>query len=170
MDYDISIIRPQVKHDDVKLRGKGFSPQRLKAIKNALLNLHTLELTATNIYRFQITKEDNEHNRELIAAMLNEMVHYQDFQVKIYEFGWKPKSITRWAYGIVGMVLGRWSRIRGKKAILNTGIWVETRAVKEYGLLLKDVDWDDETRKVVEKNQADEGGHIQRWRSLVASV
>lgn len=70
------------------------------------------------------------------------------------------------AYGMVGVVLGIFSRIRGRKAVLGAGVWVETRAVNHCGQLLKDVDWDDETRRVVEKNQADEGGHIGRWRKM----
>ena len=45
---------------------------------------------ASTIYRFQITREDSELNRQLVAAMCNEMTHYQDFQVKLYEFGLRP--------------------------------------------------------------------------------
>lgn len=33
-------------------------------------------------------------------------------------------------------------------------------------LLLETVGWDDEIRKVIERNQADGDGHISRWRSL----
>lgn len=168
MDYDISVIRPEVRIDDLKLRGRGMSAASLKGIKKALLTLHCLEMTATNIYRYQITAERSELNRDLIAAMCNEMTHYQDFQVKLLEYGWRPSKLV-WAYGIAGAVLGIWSRLRGRKAILKTGIWVETRAVREYGQLLKEVDWDEETRKVVEKNQADEDGHIQRWQKLLQS-
>ena len=101
--YDISIIRPQVSGTDVKQRGEDFSEERLKAIKKGLLTLHTLELMAQTIYKFQITKEPNQLNRRLIAAMCNEMTHYQDFQVKLYEYGFRP-SIFRPAYWFVGFV------------------------------------------------------------------
>ena len=168
MAYDISVIRPEVINDDLKLRGRGMSTTSLKGIKKALSTLHCLEMTATNIYRYHITAERSELNRDLIAAMCNEMTHYQDFQVKLFEYGWRPSKLV-WAYGIAGAVLGFWSRLRGRKAILKTGIWVETRAVREYGKLLREVDWDEETRKVVEKNQADEDGHIQRWQKLLQS-
>jgi len=168
MAYDISVIRPEIRTDDLKMRGQNMSASRLKGIKKGLLALHCLEMTATNIYRYQITKEQSEHNRELIAAMCNEMTHFQDFQVKLFEYGWRP-SILVWGYWIVGAVLGIWSRLRGRKAILRTGIWVETRAVKHYGELLKEVDWDENTREVIEKNQADEAGHIKRWKNLLES-
>jgi ubiquinone biosynthesis monooxygenase Coq7 len=55
----------------------------------------------------------------------------------------------------------------GRKAVLKTGIWVETKAVHHYDELLKDIEWDDETRKIVEKDQADEFGHIKRWESFL---
>lgn len=167
--YDISIVRPQLKHDDFKMRGRDIEPARLKAIKKGLLTLHTLELMATTIYRFQITSEKNELNQQLIAAMCNEMTHYQDFQVKLYEFGFKPNPL-RWAFWIVGFTFGFGSRLLGRKALLKTGIWVESKAVQHYAELLETIDWDEDTRKVIEKDQADEDGHINRWRTLLGQT
>jgi demethoxyubiquinone hydroxylase (CLK1/Coq7/Cat5 family) len=164
--YDISVIRPELRAGDFKLRGEGYPPERLAAIKKALRTLHTLELMAQTIYKFQLTKQRSEINRQLVAAMCNEMGHYQDFQVKLYEHGFTP-SILRPAYWMVGFVFGFGSRILGKKAMLKTGIWVESKAVHHYAQLLEGVDWDDETRKVIEKDQADEDGHISRWKALL---
>jgi ubiquinone biosynthesis monooxygenase Coq7 len=152
--------------EDFKMRGEGMSPSRLKSIEKGLQTLHTLELMASNIYKFQITKEPGELNRELIAAMCNEMCHYQDFQVKLYEYGFKPRK-TKWAFWIVGFVFGFGSRLLGKKAMFKTGVWVESKAVEHYAELLETIDWDDDTRKVIEKDQADEDGHISRWSKLL---
>jgi len=167
-DYDISIIRPQVQNEDIQLRAQGLPAPRLKTIKKGLRTLHTLELMAINIYKFQITKKPSNLNRQLIAAMCNEMTHYQDFQVKLYEYGFKP-GIFRWSYWIVGFILGFCSQLMGGRAILKVGIWVETKAVRHYGELLRTVNWDDDTRKIVEKNEADEDGHISRWKRLLES-
>ena len=167
-DYDISIIRPQLTSNDFKLRAKGLSPERLKAIKKGLITLHTLELMATTIYRFQLTKADTELNRQLIAAMCNEMTHFQDFQVKLYEYNFRP-SLLRWAYWIVGFVFGFGSRILGTKMMLKTGIWVENKAVHHYTELLETIEWDDDTRKIIEKNQADEKGHVHNWQDFLVS-
>ena len=164
--YDISIIRPQVRNEDIRLRGRGMSPDRLRKLKKGLRTLSTLELMASTIYRFQITTEESDLNRHLIAAMFNEMTHYQDFQAKLYEFGSKP-SILGWAYWIVGFKIGFFSRLLGKKTILKTGIWVETKAVRHYAELLRSIEWDEETRRIVEKNQADEKGHIRQWKSFL---
>ena len=166
--YDVSIIRPQIRSEDFKMRGKGIEPARLEAIKKGLLTLHTLELMAMTIYKFQITRENGDFNRQLIAAMCNEMTHYQDFQVKLYEHCFKP-GILRWVYWLVGFAFGFGSRLLGRKAILKTGIWVETKAVHHYAELLDTIDWDEDTRKVIEKDQADEDGHINRWKQLLES-
>ena len=165
-EYDISIIRPQMRSEDFQLRGEGFTPERLAAIKKGLRTLHTLELMAQTIYKFQITKERSEVNRQLIAAMCNEMGHYQDFQVKLYEYGFRP-GILRAAFWMVGFAFGFGSRLLGPKAMFKTGIWVESKAVHHYAELLETIDWDDETRKVIEKDQADEDGHVNRWKALL---
>lgn len=166
--YDVSIVRPQMRNEDFKIRGRRMEPVRLTAIKQGLLTLHTLELMAMTIYKFQLTREDCELNRQLIAAMCNEMTHYQDFQVKLYEFGLRPR-LTRWAFWMVGFAFGFGSRLLGKRVLLKTGVWVETKAVHHYAKLLETIDWDEETRKVIEKGQADEDGHINRWKKLLES-
>ena len=138
--YDISIIRPAMCDEDFKLRGEGMAADRLKAIKKGLLTLHTLELMASTVYKFQITAERSEMNRQLIAAMCNEMGHYQDFQIKLYEYGFKPSKI-RWAYWIVGFMFGFGSRLLGKRAMLKVGVFVESKAVDHYAHLLAEIDW-----------------------------
>ncbi len=165
-DYDIAIIRPEIRDGNIQIRKQGLSSSKLKKIKKGLRTLHTMELMAITIYRFQITSEACEHNRQLIAAMCNEMTHYQDFQVKLYEYGFKP-SIIRWTYWCVGFTFGFLSRLFGEKATLKTGIWVETKAVHHYSELLKTIDWDENTRKIIEKDQADEDGHINKWKKLL---
>jgi len=157
-----------MRSEDFTLRGRDMPAARLKTIKNGLLALHTLELMATTIYRFQITRENCDLNRQLIAAMCNEMTHHQDFQVKLYEYGFRP-SLFRWAYWLVGFSFGFVSRLMGRTAILKTGVWVETKAVHHYAQLLDTIDWDQDTRKVIEKNQADEHGHIANWKKLLQS-
>jgi demethoxyubiquinone hydroxylase (CLK1/Coq7/Cat5 family) len=163
---DVGIIRPQLRAEDFRMRGEGIPRARLKKMKKALRTLHTLETMAQSIYRFQLGRKATEHKRQLVAAMCNEMTHLQDFQVKLYEYGWVP-SKWRWMYWIVGGLFGVLSRIRGWKAVLRTGIWVESKAVEHYAELLETIEWDDETRRVVEKDQADEQGHINRWRALL---
>jgi demethoxyubiquinone hydroxylase (CLK1/Coq7/Cat5 family) len=164
--FDISIIRPEMRAEHCKLRGQGYPAPRLRAIRKGLRTLHTLELMAQTIYKFQITRERSDLNCQLLTAMCNEMGHYQDDQVKLYEYGFRP-SILRPAYWLVGALVGFGSRILGTKAILRTGIWVESKAVHHYAELLETIEWDDQTRRMIEKDQADEDGHIARWTRLL---
>jgi demethoxyubiquinone hydroxylase (CLK1/Coq7/Cat5 family) len=165
-DFDISIIRPEMRQGDFKLRGQGMPSDRLKRIKEGLQTLHTLETMAVNIYKFQITKRESDLNLQLISAMGNEVTHLQDFQIKLFEYGFKPSKL-RWLYWIVGFKFGFFSRLLGKKVILRTGIWVEKKAIRHYDVLLREIDWDEETRKIIEKDQADEYGHIKRWKAFL---
>lgn len=162
MDHDISIVRPEIRSEQIKHRGQGFSLKRLSDIKKGLITLHTLETMAANIYKFQITSQKNKLNRDLMAAMVNEMTHMQDFQTKLYEYGFRPSKF-RWAFWIVGFIIGYGSRMLGKKAVLKAGIWVETKAVEHYGELIKNIEWDEDTKKVLEKDLQDEQGHIDKW-------
>ena len=161
--WDMSIIRPEMRFEDVMQRGVEFSASRLRKIGAALRKLHTVELMATTIYRYQITKADSQLNTYLIAAMCNEMTHLQDFQVKVYEYRRRPR-LTRLAHWFVGFFIGRGSRMLGVGVMLRCNIWLEAKAVSAYQELLEKVDWDDETRVILEKNQADEVGHIARWQ------
>ncbi len=165
-DFDISIIRPEMRLSDFKLRGTEMRSERLKKIRKGLRTLHTLETMAANIYKFQITRRRDDLDLQIIAAMSNEMTHLQDFQSKLFEYGSKPSKF-RFTFWSVGLIFGLFSRWLGRKATLRTGIWVETKAVRHYDELLRDIEWDDETRTVIQKNQADEFGHIERWQSLL---
>jgi len=158
-----------MQQEDVRMGEQKLASSERKRLKKALRTLHTLELMAINIYKFQIAKRVGELNRQLIAAMCNEMTHYQDFQVKLYEHRFRP-CIYRWAYWIVGFVFGFFSRLLGKKTILKTGIWVEAKAVAHYDEILNLVHWDQHTRNIIEKNQADEYGHIDRWKKLLKNI
>jgi len=161
-------IRPPLKEEEIgfseKPRGKDGA-----RIRKGLQTLHTLELMAVNIYRYQITGSRDELNRYLVSAMINEMTHLQDFQRRLFEFGWRPGRI-RWAYWLAGLFLGFFSRMMGSEARLRTAIWVETKAVHHYGRLLEEIDWDEETRRMIEKNRDDERAHIERWKRLLASL
>jgi len=159
------IVRPQMQLADFTRRGQGMDGQGLRQIKKCLRTLHNLELMAKTIYAFQMTRKKDDLNLQLIAAMANEMTHYQDFQIKLYEYGFRPYKF-RWVWWFVGLFFGLGSRLLGRRMILKTGIWVEKKAVHHYGELLK-ADWDDETRKVIEKDRHDEEIHIRHWEAFL---
>jgi demethoxyubiquinone hydroxylase (CLK1/Coq7/Cat5 family) len=164
--YDTAIIRPEMRAEQIKPRGADFSPEGRAAVRKGLRTLLTLEIMAATIYKCQMTARPCALNTQLTAAMCNEMTHMQDFQTKLYEHGLKPNKL-RWTHWLVGYGLGLGSRLLGKRCILKTGVWAEAKAVDHYARLLADVAWDDETRAIIEKDQADEFGHIERWKYLL---
>ena len=166
MTYDISIIRPEMHHDDVKLRGRDYPAERRREIRKGLQTLHTMEVMAVNIYKSQIGSKPCALNTQLSAALCNELTHMQDFLTKLFEFGFKPSKL-RWTYWLVGYVFGLSSRTMGEAVILKTAVWTEEKAIAHYTKLLAGVPWDEETQSFVEKDQADEIGHAERWRELL---
>lgn len=166
MAYDITVIRPEMRVQQIRARGAGVGPQERATLRKSLRTLHTLEIMATKIYACQISARPCLLNTALTAAMCNEMTHMQDFQTKLYEHGFKPSKM-RWAYWLVGYGFGLGSRMLGNRSMLKTGVWVEAKAVRHYAELLAAVEWDADTRAVIEKDQADEAGHIARWEELL---
>lgn len=169
MSHDIAVIRPEMRAEHVTVRGADLDPKQRRAVRKALRTLHTLEIMAAKVYACQITRRKDALNTALTAAMCNEMTHTQDYQTKLYEYGMTP-SKTRWAYWVVGYALGLGSRLLGVRRILRTGIWVELKAVEHYKHLLSAVEWDADTRAIIENDQADESGHIERWRDLLEQL
>jgi demethoxyubiquinone hydroxylase (CLK1/Coq7/Cat5 family) len=166
MAYDTTIIRPEMREGQVIPRGRSLDAGERKAVRKALRTLHALEIMAVNIYKCQITKRITPLNNALTTAMSNEMTHMQDFQTPLYEYGMTPDKL-RGRYWLVGYVFGLGSRMMGTKRVLRTGIWAENKAVEHYGRLLAGAEWDDETRVVIEKNRADEYGHVARWEGFL---
>lgn len=166
MSGEVSVIRPEVRIDNVRALGRDYSAERLKQMRKALTSLHALEVMAVNIYKAQITAKPCELNTQLAAAMFNEMTHMQDFQLKLYEYGFKPSKL-RWTHWVAGYIFGFGSRLLGPRRILKTGIWAEAKAIEHYGRLLRAADWDEETRPILEKDRADEEAHLERWTSFL---
>lgn len=159
-------VRTEIKDGEIDFVRHGYSHGDLKIIKKGLQTLHNFELMAVNIYRFQITKERSELNRQLISAMCNEMSHYEDFTVRLYEYEMRPTPV-RIFFWFAGMFIGAFTRVMGRSRILKTGIWVEQKAVEHYESLLKNIRWDEDTRKLIEKDMADEVGHVRRWQGML---
>ncbi|HOK65740.1 MAG TPA: demethoxyubiquinone hydroxylase family protein [Anaerohalosphaeraceae bacterium] len=166
---EVEVLRPLLWRQDVVFRGEQLSPEGRKKIARALRTLHSLELMATTIYRLQIGSEPTELNRELIAAMCNELTHLQDFQTQLYEYGFRPSPLRLFWQG-VGVVFGLGSRWAGARWILKTGIWVESKAVEHYSRLLEAAPWEEASRRMLRKNQEDEQGHIRTWQRLLKEM
>ncbi|WP_368293671.1 demethoxyubiquinone hydroxylase family protein [Dehalobacter sp. TBBPA1] len=154
------MIRGAVEPQEIFFRADNIDPAQLTMIRKGLRKLHTFEIMAVNIYKFQIAGASNDLNRLIIQAMANEMTHVQDYQIKLYEYGWSPSPL-RWLFWLVGMFIGLFSRLRGEKSMLNAGIWTEQKAVTDYQKIINSAKWEPETLAVIQKNLSDEYHHIE---------
>lgn len=157
-------IRQLIKPEEIYFRGNNTEPSQLNKIKIGLRKLHTFEIMAVNIYKYQITSSQNEIDQMVIQAMANEMTHVQDFQIKLYEYRCKPNPL-RWAFWLAGMLIGLTTRLFGQGAILKAGIWTEQKAVTDYQKIIESAEWDEETLAVIKRNLSDEYHHIQTLQS-----
>ena len=152
MTYDITIIRPEMREEQVKPRGRDLGGGQRKALRKALRTLHSLEIMAMNIYKCQITKDATPLN----TALTERHVQRDDAHAGLPD----PALRVRLHAGQAARPLldGR-LRLRpglpddGDERMLKTGIWVENKAVEHYGKLLAGADWDDETRVFIEKDR-----------------
>lgn len=159
-------IRRVVEPKDIYFRTDCVDSSQLPYIRAGLKKLHTFEIMAVNIYKFQITKQQNELNQLIIQAMANEMTHVQDFQTKLYEYNARP-SIMRWTFWLAGMVIGLASRLLGRNSMVKAGIWTEQKAVTDYQKIIDSTVWDPDTLAVIKRNLGDEHHHIETLQSLL---
>jgi ubiquinone biosynthesis monooxygenase Coq7 len=161
------IIRTEMRDSDISTGVRALPGTNARALRRALQTLHKLEIMAVNVYKHQMPCRDDSLNRQLISAMANEMSHVQDFQILLYEFGFKPSRL-RVAFWIVGVLLGTGSRFAGGKAIPKMGIWTETKAVRHYSALIESIRWDEKTLQILIRDRQDEEEHLAVWKQAAA--
>lgn len=130
-----------------------------------------LEVMAVRIYRgqrwrlgrSQITAE------ALGNAIATEERHERELASRRQELGGSPSMLSPF-YALAGWVVGFVPSLLGQRAALQTSIWVEERAVKDYQKLLDRVAFDDQSRALIERNQEDEREHIRMWEESLAKL
>lgn len=155
-------IRGEVHTRDIRLRAEGPTGERLRTARRTLRATNRLETMAVQVYRAQWTAKPTELNRQLIAAMDNELTHQADSLSRLMEFGGRP-TVLRLPFYIVGWVMGRVSRMLGLGAMMRLGAWVEKKAMAHYEHLTAAMQWDSETCQMLMGMWDDEKCHHCRW-------
>lgn len=140
----------------------------MNEVLGALRQMHNIERFAVEIYRTQTRAFPREKRiaDRLKAAMANEREHENDLQARIRELG----GIPSWQgsfFQMAGMLLGFATTILGKMFLLKTDIRIEKRAVRDYEDFLRKVDFDEKSRRLIQKNVEDEKVHIRRWKDSI---
>ena len=139
----------------------------MNEVLGALRKMHSLERFAVEIYRTQIRAfPEKEIADRLKAAMDNEQEHVNDLRARIGEL----KGRCSWLgffFQMAGKLLGFASTFLGKVFALKADIRLEKRAVRDYGDLLQELDFDEKSRGLIQKNIEDEKVHIRRWEESI---
>ena len=139
----------------------------MNKVLSALRKMHNFERLATEVYGAQIRAfPEKEIADRLKAAMDNEQEHVDGLRARIEELG---GTISRMGFffQMAGKLLGFTTTLLGRMRLLKTDVWIEQRAVKDYGDFLQKVDFDENSRGLIEKNIEDERVHIMRWEESI---
>ena len=150
---------------DVVLRRAWPGRRELRTVRKALRDINRLETLAVQLYRAQWSREPTELNRQLLAALENEITHHADSLGRLMEFGGRP-TVLRLPYYVLGWLMGRASRIIGFRAMMRLGAWAENKAVEHYERLAEACRWHGPTHEMVVAIGEDEKVHRSRWRYL----
>ncbi|MBM3156686.1 MAG: ferritin-like domain-containing protein [Chloroflexi bacterium] len=135
----------------------------MNAAISALRKMYNLERFATEIYRTQIAAfTEKEISDRLKIARDNEQEHTDNLKAQIEKLGGR-QSRQGFLFQAAGRMLGCFTRMMGKMFILKADIWIETKAVKDYGAFLQRLNFDEESKALVQRNLEDEKVHIKRW-------
>jgi bacterioferritin len=139
-----------------------------KKIIRALNAVVKVEAMAIQIYRAQMWRfrGRQEIAQKLVDATDNERKHFADLTSRVRDLGGTPSRLSP-LFAVAGWIMGFLPAVVGKVPALKVDILVEERAVKDYQGFLNRVDFDDESREIMERNMADEKEHIRAWKESI---
>jgi hypothetical protein len=132
--------------------------------------MYCMERFATQIYLTQRWAfKGLPFAQQLTAAAENEREHVQKLQSEIKRL----KSVVYplgWLFQFIGIILGLTTRLIGKRNLFWADTFVETRAVNDYGIFLRAVNFNAETDKMIRGIITEEEAHIFKWQKARESI
>ena len=131
---------------------------------NRSLNwMYNMEKFATQAYRTQAPAfPEQEISRLLKEAVLNEQQHVDNLRSRILELKGAPSRLGP-LFQIAGASFASVTRLLGKQAVMKTDVWIERRAVRDYGSFLQKVAFDDKSSGPIARIIEDEKRHVENW-------
>ena len=137
-----------------------------KAI-SSLRVMHRMERLATQLYRTQIHAfRGHEIADSLGAAAANEQEHVDTLTKRIVELG-ESTSREGIFYQMAGTLLGFTTILLGKVFLLKVDLFIERRAVRDYGNFLQKGSFDEKSVALINKIVEDEKRHIETWDNSI---
>ena len=142
----------------------------MSRVSSSLNFMYKMEQFATQIYLMQKeTFIGSDVADKIIAASANEQTHVDILRTQILEL----KISISWLgfmFKIAAIIGGTIMTIMGKSAVLKADIFVEKRAIKDYGNYLKQVNYDEKTVALLKGIIADEERHVETWQNALAAL
>jgi demethoxyubiquinone hydroxylase (CLK1/Coq7/Cat5 family) len=137
----------------------------------SLNTMYNIERAATAIYKAQAGafRGNTAVHETFKAAMANEQEHADGLRARVAELKGRL-SFLGWLFALGGMKIGFITRIMGKKRMMKTNIWVEKKAVKDYGAFLERVNFDEKSAALIKKNIGDEQRHVDNWTRILGEL
>lgn len=129
-----------------------------------------MERFATQIYRTQRRVFDEEWIvKKLNAAAENEQEHVNVLRKRILELQGNRSHIG-FLFQTAARILGSIAGIFGKEFVLKVDVFVENRAIKDYGTFLNKIKFDEDTVTLINRIIADEVFHKDTWKSSIEEL
>jgi bacterioferritin len=132
--------------------------------------MYNMERFATQIYLTQ-RRVFNEESmlKKLNAAADNEQEHVNVLRKRILELQGNRSHIG-FLFQTAGRILGNIAGIFGKEFVLKVDVFVENRAINDYGTFLNRVNFDEDTVTLINRIIADEVFHKDTWKSSIEEL
>jgi len=137
----------------------------------SLNTMYNIERAATAIYKAQAGAFRNNPSvyETFKAATANEQEHADGLMARVADLKGRG-SFVGWFFALGGMMIGIATRLLGKKRVMKTNIWVEKKAVKDYGAFLQKVNFDEKSATLIKKNIGDEQRHVDNWTRILGEL
>jgi bacterioferritin len=137
----------------------------MSRVSSSLNFMYKMEQFATRIYLVQRGAfKGSDVADKLTAASENEQTHVELLRAQITDL---KIGLSPWGFlfKIAAIVVGTVTRICGKTTIMRADIFVESRAVKDYGNYVKKIGYDEKTAAMLKRIIEDEERHVAIWRN-----
>jgi bacterioferritin len=132
--------------------------------------MYNMERFATQIYLTQRRVFDEESIlKKLNAAAENEQEHVNVLRKRILELQGN-RSRLGFLFQTAARILGTLAGCFGKEFVLKVDVFVENRAINDYGAFLNRVEFDEDTVTLINRIIADEIFHKDTWKSSLEEM
>jgi len=137
---------------------------------SSLKMMYNMERLATALYKAQTRAfHEKEMLNRLTAAAANEQQHVDNLNSRIKDLGGSSSRVG-FLFQTAGAIFGFLVTFAGKVFVLRTDIWIEKRAIRDYGSYMQNVQFDEDTVGLLQRIVADEERHVATWQDSIARI